>query len=689
MYKPHLTKFDMTPPQDLITKTLPAPQFPASLYRELMQLSAQALLILDQYTILDCNPSAARLFGLSCAQLINTSVFSHSPLQQAAGHTSLEGWNEFLQSVDTQAKVRFAWVFQRPDGSLLSTQVALSHCVQEGKNWALAEIRDSGNPPLTASALLAKQSQLQTLLDNFPGGISIIDESLRFVAWNKQMLSLTGYTEAVFRPEAPPSLMDILRLDIERGEYGQLPPNSSKQQVLDRWMARARSFEPYFFEKRRANGSVLEVRGVPIEGGGFVSIYQDVTEQHQIKEALQKQSLLLQEVLHHMSAGIAVFDGNLRLEIWNSTVMEMLDLPMDSFRFGIGYEDVLRMMLERGEFGDVDIEQEVRKRMVVVRRFHGYRFERTRLNGRTFLIHGKAVLHEGKVAEFVTTWTEITDRKQAENTLKYANARLEKLVQELNDARAELVRSEKLVALGSLVAGVAHELNTPLGNCLMMVSAMQELTEQVNAKLNERGISKLGLINYFNQVEDAVDFLNRNLNSVGDLIQRFKQATTTEASLQRSTFSVEALASEVESLTRSKVQAGEHHLRLEIEAGLEMNSYFGPLEQVLVNFVNNSLLHAFYGLTGGTMYFAARRGAGERVLIEFRDDGCGIEKKNLGRIFDPFFTTRMGQGSSGLGLQICHNIITSLLGGEIRVQSELGLGTTFTLNLPLYAPDNH
>jgi signal transduction histidine kinase len=679
----------MTLPPDLLIKTLPDARFPAPLYRELMQQSAHALLILNHHTIVDANPRAASLFGVSCAHLLNTSVLTHFPLRQASGHLSLVDWDEFLQSADADAKVCFAWLFQRADGALISTQVMLWHSIVADEDWILVEIRDIANHALTESALREKQFQLQTLLDNFPGGISILDKSLRFVAWNQQMLLLMDYTEAVFSTQAPPSLIDIFRLDMERGEYRQLQANISKELHVERWMARARCFEPYMYELRRSNGRVLEVRGVPIAEGGFVSIYQDVTEQYRISKSLQKQSLLLREVLEHMSAGIAVFDGNLSLEVWNSAVADMLDLPMESFSTGVSYGDLVRILLERGEFGEVDVEQELHKRLSIVRQFLGYRFERTRLNGRTFLIHGKPLFDEGKVVKFITTWAEITERKQAEDTLRDAHARLEKLVRELNLARAELVRSEKLVALGSLVAGVAHELNTPLGNCLMMASAMQELTEHLSAKLYAQGMSKSGLIEYFNQVEDAVDFLNRNLNSVGDLIQRFKQVTMTETSSQRSTFSVEALAIEVESLTHSKVQAGGHYLRLDIEVGLEMLSYFTPLEQVLVSFINNSLLHAFNGSTGGSMYFSARRGAGERVLIEFRDDGCGIEKKNLGRIFDPFFTTRMGQGCSGLGLQISHNIVTALLGGELRVQSELGLGTTFTLSLPLHAPDNH
>jgi signal transduction histidine kinase len=121
---------------------------------------------------------------------------------------------------------------------------------------------------------------------------------------------------------------------------------------------------------------------------------------------------------------------------------------------------------------------------------------------------------------------------------------------------------------------------------------------------------------------------------------------------------------------------------LRVEPGIQMDSYPGPLGQVLLNFVNNALLHAFDG-PGGTMVVAASRVGADRVRIEFRDNGHGIPAEHLSRIFDPFFTTRMGQGGTGLGLNIAYNIVTTLLAGSIRVDSSAEQGTVFILDLPL------
>jgi signal transduction histidine kinase len=155
-----------------------------------------------------------------------------------------------------------------------------------------------------------------------------------------------------------------------------------------------------------------------------------------------------------------------------------------------------------------------------------------------------------------------------------------------------------------------------------------------------------------------------------------------QASTQRRRFDLAQACQEIAATIMNQVRRGGHSLALRVEPGIQMDSYPGPLGQVLLNFVNNALLHAFDG-PGGTMTVAASRLAPDRVRIEFRDNGHGIPAEHLSRIFDPFFTTRMGQGGTGLGLNIAWNIVTTLLGGTIRVDSSTEQGTVFTLDLPL------
>jgi ligand-binding sensor domain-containing protein/signal transduction histidine kinase len=255
---------------------------------------------------------------------------------------------------------------------------------------------------------------------------------------------------------------------------------------------------------------------------------------------------------------------------------------------------------------------------------------------------------------------------------------------QLKETQAQLAAHEKLASLGSLVAGVAHELNTPIGNSLLMASTLQEKTDTLAARFARNDLKKSDLEGWIAAAREATALIMRSLHAAADLVNSFKQVSVDQASTQRRRFDLAQACQEIVATMMNSVRRAGHTLTLDIDPGIEMDSYPGPFGQVLINFVNNALLHAF-DARGGNMVLEARRLDGERVRIAFRDDGRGIPQEHLARVFDPFYTTRMGQGGTGLGLNIAYNIVTTLLGGTIRVDSELGRGTTFTLELPMRA----
>jgi ligand-binding sensor domain-containing protein/signal transduction histidine kinase len=255
---------------------------------------------------------------------------------------------------------------------------------------------------------------------------------------------------------------------------------------------------------------------------------------------------------------------------------------------------------------------------------------------------------------------------------------------QLKDTQAQLAAHEKLASLGSLVAGVAHELNTPIGNSLLMASTLQEKTETLAARFAQASLKKSDLEGWIAAASESSALIQRSLHSAAELVNSFKQVSVDQASTQRRRFDLAQASQEIAATIMNQVRRGGHALSLQVAPGIVMDSYPGPLGQVLINFVNNALLHAFDG-PGGTMVLSASLSGSDRVRIEFRDDGRGIPAEHLSRIFDPFFTTRMGQGGTGLGLNIAYNIVTTLLGGTIRVESAAGQGTVFVLDLPLRA----
>jgi signal transduction histidine kinase len=255
---------------------------------------------------------------------------------------------------------------------------------------------------------------------------------------------------------------------------------------------------------------------------------------------------------------------------------------------------------------------------------------------------------------------------------------------QLKDTQAQLAAREKLASLGSLVAGVAHELNTPIGNSLLMASTLQEKTDMLAARFTQANLKKSELEGWIGAAREASALIQRSLHSAAELVNSFKQVSVDQASTQRRRFDLAQVCHEIAATIMNQVRRGGHALEIQVEPGIVMDSYPGPLGQVLINFVNNALVHAF-DAPGGTMVLAAGLSGPDRVRIAFRDDGRGIPAEHLSRIFDPFFTTRMGQGGTGLGLNIAYNIVTTLLGGSIRVDSGAEGGTVFIVDLPLRA----
>ncbi|KQQ44489.1 histidine kinase [Duganella sp. Leaf126] len=264
---------------------------------------------------------------------------------------------------------------------------------------------------------------------------------------------------------------------------------------------------------------------------------------------------------------------------------------------------------------------------------------------------------------------------------------------QLKSAQTQLVSQEKLAALGSLMAGVAHELNTPIGNSLLIASTLHQKTTDLARQVAGPGLRRSELQAYLEDAARAHDLVMRGLTSAAELVNSFKQVAVDRTTEQRRRFDLQQVTTEVIATMMNRIRASGHRIEAEVAASIAMDSYPGPLGQVIANFINNALLHAFDKGVVGRLWLraalappgsAGADGAG-RVQLVFGDNGGGIAPAHMSRIFDPFFTTKLGQGGSGLGLSISYNIVTALLGGQIAVQSSAA-GTVFTLDLPLVAP---
>ena len=274
---------------------------------------------------------------------------------------------------------------------------------------------------------------------------------------------------------------------------------------------------------------------------------------------------------------------------------------------------------------------------------------------------------------------KLIERRDA---LQEANTELEHSVESLLRTQDDLVRSEKLAALGALVAGVAHELNTPLGNSLLAASALIDHTQGFERD-SAQGIKRSHLDHFVGEVKQASAIVMRNLQRAGELVASFKQVAVDRASAQAREFLLDEVVGEIMLTLWPSLKKSGVVITHDVPLGIVMLSYPGPLGQVITNLINNAVLHGFDGRPGGTVHVAARRLENDWVELTVRDDGLGIAPDILGRIYDPFFTTKLGRGGSGLGLNIVYNMVHGVLGGRISASSELGKGALFTVTLPL------
>ena len=288
---------------------------------------------------------------------------------------------------------------------------------------------------------------------------------------------------------------------------------------------------------------------------------------------------------------------------------------------------------------------------------------------------------------------DITARKAAEEARTTLTTSLQQQVAEtqaaleaLRATQDKLVQSEKMASLGVLVAGIAHEINTPVGIAVTAASHLRDRMRLLGEAISEGTLKKSQLLDTVATSRQSAEMVLSNLERAAELIQSFKQVAVDQTSRETRTIDLDVYLHETLHSLHPRIKATPHRVELLCPPGVSLHLAAGALSQVVSNCVLNALDHAFpHGQAGMVRVGAIREG--EAVLLTIADDGVGIAPEVLPRIYDQFFTTRRGAGGSGLGLHIVYNLVTQTLGGTIAVESVPGKGTTFTVRLPVTMPD--
>lgn len=271
---------------------------------------------------------------------------------------------------------------------------------------------------------------------------------------------------------------------------------------------------------------------------------------------------------------------------------------------------------------------------------------------------------------------------QRTEQLAGANRELQSTLEDLQRMQKQLVLSEKLAALGELVAGVAHEINTPVGVALSACSALAEKNKVLDEQFLQGEMKRSDLTRYLDEAKEGTEMILVNLNRASELIRSFKMVAADQVSENRRTFNVKGYIDEVLLSLRPKIKKTQHRIEVLCMPDLTIESYPGAFSQILTNFIINSLVHAFDPGQAGEIRIEVSRSNGT-LELRYSDNGRGMTAPNRARIFEPFFTTARSQGSTGLGLHIVFNIVTRTLGGTITCESAPGQGTSFHVVMPV------
>jgi signal transduction histidine kinase len=539
-----------------------------------------------------------------------------------------------------------------------------------------------------------RSSVLRVTFDNMGHGVVMFDRERRMVAWNRRFQELLDLPDGCVGPDI--TFENFIRYIANRGEFGDCDIEEEVRRRLESLD------QPFADERTRPNGSVIEVRRNPVPGGGFVSIYADVTEQKRAQALVELARARLTDAIESISDGFALWDSEDRLAIFNSRCHELLDAA-DLFIIGTRFDDLLRAFSRSGRYEasqGSDPGSWLEERLTLHRNPPSA-CELHLRSGRWLRVSEFRTREGGTV----TIWADITAAKQRERELEAArdaaaeaSRTMAEAYRDLEAAQANLVHAEKMASLGQLTAGIAHEIKNPLN----FVNNFARLSEELLDELKEALAPALNGADEPNLAEltDLITTLTGNLSKIAehgrraDGIVRSMLLHSRGGTGELQTVNVNALIEEALNLAYHGARAQDQTFNVTIER--DFDSDLKPLEVV-----PQDITRVFLNLFGNGFYATAKRqrdrGAragyrptlrvstrdlGNEVEVRVRDNGIGMPPEVRAKLFTPFFTTKPTGEGTGLGLSISYDIVVQQHGGTITVDSRPGEFTELVLRLP-------
>jgi PAS domain S-box-containing protein len=527
-----------------------------------------------------------------------------------------------------------------------------------------------------AEQRLAEESY-RKLFEGSVDGIYVTTPAGSLVNANPALARMMGY-------QTPEELIRGVS-DVTHAIYVH-PAARAEYQSLMRRDGVVREFE---YQARQRGGAILwlsDSATVVRDEAGEVIRYEgtvrDITDQKRAEDAIAEGRRLLQQVIDTVPAVINVKDKNLRYILMNRYMAGIFGIE-PAAAIGRTTTDLM------SRYGAQKTDENDKRVLEAGKGLGFYEEEYIDSSGnmRQWLVNKLPLLDtDGEIENIVTVALDIGERKRGELEMRKAKDAAEAALRNLRETQKSLIEAEKLAALGRLVAGVAHEVNNPVGISLTVASSLERKSAMFAAEVARGDVRRSSLHEFLETTRDASSQLVANLNRAAELITSFKQVAADRNYSDQRSFDLGDLTEQVVMSLRPGLRKHNLALTVDCQPNLVMNSYPGPYGQVLTNLFLNSVAHAFPEGRPGAVDIKVRESGKDNVEIIFSDNGCGMSLDVRRRAFDPFFTTRRDQGGTGLGLHIVYSIVTNRLGGRLDLDSEPGEGTRIQIILPRVAP---
>jgi signal transduction histidine kinase len=304
--------------------------------------------------------------------------------------------------------------------------------------------------------------------------------------------------------------------------------------------------------------------------------------------------------------------------------------------------------------------------------------------GEAYLNKKLKITSNDEIKDLVIAFNKIQDlEKENIKSIKKNQHELIETLSTLQNTQAQLVQSEKMASLGSLVAGISHEINTPIGISVTASSHLMSKTQDFSKLLESKTLKRSDLNEFSNTIIETTEILLKNLQRASELIKSFKQVAVDQTHEEKREFNVKHYFEEIVLSLTPSLKKRKIGIQIDCADNIQIKAYAGSIFQIITNLIMNALLHAYEIDDNGKIVIRAYKSPNNRLIIDFKDDGKGMDKDVLSKIFDPFFTTKRGKGGTGLGLHLVYNIVYQMLEGTIICNSEPGKGTNFIIEFPI------